>query len=74
MIGWAYRLRCEILELVLAKVKIKNNYQIKCCYCCLGITPNAQLLKKSAWPLHIIGVKVPHAARYNGGLNVMFKQ
>ncbi len=42
-----------------------DNHQIKCCYCCLGIAQNAQLLKKRAWPLHLIGVNAPHAALYN---------
>ncbi len=32
-------------------------------FCCLGIAPRVQLLKKIAWLLHIIGDKVPQAAR-----------
>ncbi len=30
--------------------------------CCFGIAPRAQLLKKSAWLLHLIGDKVPPTA------------
>ncbi len=33
------------------------------CCCCLGKAQRAQLLKKSAWLLHLIGNKAPPAAR-----------
>ncbi len=33
------------------------------CRCCLGMVAKAQLLKKSAWPLLLIGGKAPPAAR-----------
>ncbi len=32
------------------------------CWCSLGIAPRAQLLKKSAWLLHLIGDEAPPAA------------